>query len=130
MKKSFYKVLNYLFLIIIILLIIFPDQKLNDKQTHYIVVVLSISFFIYLVISMYMDIKNRNSFIEIFIIGIDIVNIILFITWCYLSFKNINSNNTDIIWNRKINVHRIEYIIMALLPIKFILESKIKKIVE
>lgn len=127
MKKLFYKILNYLFLIIIILLTILPDQKLNDKQTHYIVVVLSIAFFIYLVISLYMDIKNRKSFTEIFIIGIDIVNMILFITWCYLSFKYINPNNTDIIWNRKINVHRIEYLIMALLPIKFILESKIKK---
>lgn len=124
MINSFTKILKYLFPIILIFIILFPEQKLNVNQTNYIQITFYIIFFFYFIIIICVDIKNRNSFKDILIIGIDILNIILFIFLCYFNFKYIDKNNVDNIWARKMIVKNLEYLLLILIPTKLILEAK------
>lgn len=74
-----------------------------------------------------MDIKNRSSFIDIFILSIDILNIILFTIWCYLNFKNFNTTNVDNLWNINSNIHKLEILLLIMIPIKHFLENQKEK---
>ncbi len=124
MINSFTKIIKYLYPILLIFIILFPEQNLNVNQKNYIQIVFCIIFFLYFIIIIFIDIKNRNSFKDLFIIGIDIMNIILFVFLCYLNFKYFDRNNVDNIWTRKMIVKNLEYMLIILIPTKLILEAK------
>ena len=110
MIKSFIKLINYLFILSsIYLLVIFinPSLKLNNYDISGICVVFSL----YFILELYQDLKSRKSTIDTFIVGIDIASIILFLVFCYYSFKNYSTRDPQIIIDLILIMHFTRWIL-------------------
>ncbi len=113
---KFNKLIKILPEIIIIALLLIPSKNL------YYPIIVGILFFIYFAISLYRDIVNRQYSTAIFIIIIDVMQIIVFIVLCYLYSMNYDKTNVDILWNRKISMQRCFHFLIIMIPVKYLLE--------
>lgn len=115
-------------LIIIIAIILIPEKDLTAKEENYFAIILSVLFFIYFAINLYKDITNIQYSTAIFIIVVDVIEIVALIALCYLYFKNYDKTNVDIIWKRKNNIQICTFFLLGMLPIKSMLKNqKLKK---
>lgn len=118
------KLVKYLPEIVILILLLISVDNSAIRQTNYYPVIVSISLFIYFAVNLYRDITNRHYSTSIFIIIIDVLQIVVFMLLCYLYFMYYDETNVDILWSRKINIQRAFSFIILMVPVKFLLESQ------
>ncbi len=111
-------------LIFFIIIILVPNKYLAMNQLNYLEIIISVLFFLYFTTCLYMDITKMQYSTSILIIVVDVINIIALIILCYLYFKNYDKTNMDALWNRKTNIQTCAFLLILMVPIKYILENQ------
>ncbi len=121
---KFNKLIKILLIFFIVIIILIPKKYLAMNQLNYLEIIISVLFFLYFTICLYMDIAKRQYSTSILIIVVDIINIIALAILCYLYFKNYDKTNMDALWNRKTNIQTCAFLLILMVPIKYILENQ------
>lgn len=111
-------------LIFFIIIILVPNKYLAMNQLNYLEIIISVLFFLYFTTCLYMDITKMQYSTSILIIVVEVINIIALIILCYLYFKNYDKTNMDALWNRKTNIQTCAFLLILMVPIKYILENQ------
>lgn len=77
-----------------------------------------------MLINLYLDSKNKRYSTKTFIIITDVVELIAYLTLCYLGLDRIDSTNIDLLIKRQRDFMLISFVMVLMLALKSILKSQ------
>ncbi len=123
MKQKFISNLSLVIAVIVLILLFLPDFifKKNNPFFEYIAgTLIGVNFIVDLVI----DIKQRKYSTAIFIIMIDILQIVALIIFCILNTISVDQTNLELLWKRHDYIQMSVLTVTLLGAVKCSLESK------
>lgn len=124
-KKNF---LEYIPFIIVLLLLLIPEEYISTRQSKFIDIFIAILFLTHFTIDLYMELKNKIYPISLIIIFIDSISIILILLLIFIQLSTYNQTNSNNIWQLKINFQKCANLLILTAPVKYILKNKKAKL--
>ncbi len=123
MKQKIISNLSLVIAVIALILLFLPDFifKKDNPLFEYIAGALIV---VYYVVDLVIDIKQRKYSTAIFIIIIDILQIVAIIIFCILHTISVDQTNMELLWKRYDYIQKSVLTIIVLGGVKCILESK------
>lgn len=96
------------------------SKQINSNKE----IIILILFLFAILLDLYFDVKSKQFSTAKLIIIADVIEVIAFITLCYLNFKSIEKASNELLWERAEKIRHVGLIFILMPSIKSIFKSR------